>query len=359
MRTLLSIIIAFSACEIFAAGMSKEPVIITNCRAFPLRGDEESKTGLASRFANVQSDCDEINKVALNQLLDVSGISSGQNGIFKFRAFYPQSEACAIPSEAQEEEETGFFQSIINFFTFWESEDDKKDDACPKAASCTSPDRSYEFYIMYKVFPSEPARTPEFWISSDINFAKSTYAIATSDADKAGSYYIMEEATVAPSIVPEIFYALAQDFCAEGVALEARRTYSLGLLKMFEFIVGGSEGYTQEFVQSPDWLDKSKRIEALKTLRNYMFKNFANIKIDNSLDADGKNFADYMKLYSDQMVEQTKRITERKEQKFNIEETIYLDDASYAKAKKIVPTKPNFKSTQATPFCTETSCAES
>jgi hypothetical protein len=103
--------------------------------------------------------------------------------------------------------------------------------------------------------------------------------------------------------------------------------------------------------QSDDWLDDDKRIAALKTLRDYTLANFANIKVDNSLDADGKTFADYMKIYSDEFAAHVRKEAELEGKKLELEKTFALDDYTYQIAKD-VSAQTNIFVSEEIPSCT-------
>ena len=283
-RTILALQFALCAADAFAA-MSKEPVIITNCRSFAVRGDPESKTGLATRFVgSVETDCDDINKVSSNKIISVSGTMTGRNGVFSLRAFYPDGH-------------------------------------------------SYDHYVMFKASPN-PARDTELWLATSPDFARSTYAVAQTDTDKTRSMEMFADSQVAPSVVPAILYSFGQDYFLSDEGAEARRNYDLGLIKIYESIMGGSEGLTSDFVKSDDWLDSEKRGEALKTLRDYTIANIGNINLDNSLDPDGKLFADHMKIYSDEFVKMAQKEKEFESTKIIFEKTFALDDSAYQRAKE-------------------------
>ena len=287
LRHLGFIAAAFGVCFADAhAALSKEPVIITNCRSFGVRADSESKTGLAARFAGaVEGDCDDINKVSANKILSVSGTMAGQNGVFALKAFYPDGQ-------------------------------------------------SYDHFILFKAF-KDPSRDTELWMASSPDFARSTYAVAKSETDKTRPYGVFSDSYVAPSVVPAILYSLGSDLFVSDDLVSARRNYDMGLIRIYESIVGGSEGFTSDFVQSEDWFDGEKRAAALKTLRDFTLANFANIKVDNSLDPDGKSFADYMKIYSDEFVKLAEREAELQGKKLELEKTFALDDATYRIAKDV------------------------
>lgn len=277
------------------AEMSKEPVIITECRSFGVRSDSESKIGLASRFAEVKGDCNDINKVNQNQIISVNGTLNGQNGIFALKAYYPDGS-------------------------------------------------SYDHYILFKAFKNNPARPTELWMASSSDFSRSIYAIAKTETDKIRTYSVFSDSYVAPSVIPILLYSFGEGLWVRNVKdLEARREYDLGLLKIYESIVGGSEGFTEDFIKSNNWLDEEKRAAALKTLRDYTLANFGNIKVDNTLDAHGKTFADYMKIYSDKFVEMVKAEAELQGKKIELQNTFALDDATYQLAKEVSKTKPNAK----------------
>ncbi len=299
MKKVLSLIMLLGAfslfAELFAAGdCGQQPVSITNCRSFPLRGDEESKTGLASRYAQVESDCDSGNKVCLNIIKSAEGTIGGGNGIFTIAAFYPKGE-------------------------------------------------SYEHFVMFKVFPNKPEKATELWMATNKNFDKSTYAIAISDEDKEAPLRLFANAKLDESIVPTLLYSFGDDWNGDKETLEFRKNYDLGLLKIFEAIVGGTEGYTADFIKSEDWLDLNKRDAALKILRDYTLAHLSNI---NFTFGDSKDFADYLLSYSKQYETRLNQDAEINKDRANASRTFLLDEASFKAAKKLVEENKKYKKTE-------------
>lgn len=246
MRIFLAILAAAIAAEPLFAARAKEPVVITNCRAFAARSDSLSRTAIAGRFCDsVQSDCDDVNKVGFNQVVSVSGLGRSGGAIFEMRAFYPDGA-------------------------------------------------SYPYWLKV-VQPRETGAPCELWASSSPDFGRGTYAVAVSDADKAGFYSVFAEAACAPGVVPEILYSLGFADIPDG-ALRAR---DAELLKVLEAVLGGSEGYTSEFAASAEWSDPQKRASALAELRDYIIENARYSGIDGSMAPGPREFADSLRRASD------------------------------------------------------------
>ena len=67
--------VLFFVCADLSAARSQEPVVITTCRSFGARCDEQSKIALQNRFKPLEEqncgDCDDINKVCANAVSQV------------------------------------------------------------------------------------------------------------------------------------------------------------------------------------------------------------------------------------------------------------------------------------------------
>ena len=284
-RIILPIFFIALAGSLFAA-RSQEPVVITTCRSFEARCDEESKTALAGRFRENScascGDCDDINKVCANRMLSFDGLASGR-GVMKLEAVYPDG-------------------------------------------------KSYNYFILFKAHESDASRPVEYWASSSEDFARSTYALAVSEEDKKGCNAIFSAAEIAPRVVPAILYALGNDMSLTDAPQLARRQSDLALLDILERMIGSPEGYTKEFVQSPQWFDIAKRMEALKQLRDFILDNPRNLNLNPALDENGKSFAYYMQKFSDEYAERAKAQFALESRDFNPEKTPILDSAALAKA---------------------------
>ncbi len=287
-RLFLSAILILGFADAFAA-RSQEPVVITTCRAFGARSDEQSKIALKNRFKSADEqcatgDCDDINKVCSNAILSIDKTMQGEDGEILLRAFYPDG-------------------------------------------------KSYNYYILLNFRENDPDAVVEYWASSSADFKKSTYAIAISDEDKIGYDVIFRSGEVAPQVVPAIIYSLANDMSLTDTPQLARRQYDLALISILEAMVGGVKGYTKDFVKSDEWFDISKRNLALKTLRDYILDNPHLLNLNSSLDNDGKDFANYMQKFSDEYAVRVKEQFALESRDFDPSKTPILDSEAFAKAK--------------------------
>lgn len=285
-RLFLAPLLFFACIDSFAA-RSQEPVVITTCRSFGARCDEQSKIALQNRFKPLEErncgDCDDINKVCANAVLSFDGIMEGGDGKISLQAFYPDG-------------------------------------------------KSYNYFIRFNFRENDPSAPVEYWASSSDDFSRSTYAIAISDEDKAGYDAIFKSAEIAPSVVPAIIYSLANDMSLTDAPQLARRQYDIALLSILEAMGGGMKGYDKNFVNSGDWFDISKRMSALKVLRDYVLDNPKLFNINPALDAEGWDFAYYMKKFSDEYAERAKEQFKLECRDFNAAETPILDEAAMKKA---------------------------
>ena len=266
-RLFLASLLFFVYSDMFAA-RSQEPVVITTCRSFGARCDEQSKIALQNRFkpAGEQNcgDCDDINKIALE-------------------AFYPDGN-------------------------------------------------SYKYFILFNFRENDSSAAVEYWASSSADFKRSTYAIAISDEDKAGYDAIFKSAEIAPSVIPAIIYSLANDMSLTDEPQLARRQFDLALLSILEAMGGGMKGYDKVFVKSDSWFDISKRMSALKILRDYVLDNPGLFNINPALDAEGRDFAYYMKKFSDEYAARTREQFRLECKDFNEAESPILDEDALKKA---------------------------
>ena len=287
-RIFLSIFMLLFAGALFAA-RSQEPVVITTCRSFEARSDDQSKTALAGRFKEKScatcGDCDDINKVCANRILSFDGIMQGRDGVMKLEAIYPDAH-------------------------------------------------SYNYFILFKAHESDASRPVEYWAASSADFARSTYAIAISDEDKKGCNAIFSAAEIAPSVVPAILYSLGDDMSLTDAPQLARRNRDLALLDILERMVGSPRGYTKEFVQSPQWFDIAKRAEALRVLRDFILDNPRNLNLNPALDEGGKDFAFYMQKFSDEYAERAKAQFALESRDFDPAKSPAMDAEALAKARE-------------------------
>lgn len=285
-RLFLASLLFFVYSDMFAA-RSQEPVVITTCRSFGARCDEQSKIALQNRFkpAGEQNcgDCDDINKVCANAVLSFDGIMQGDDGKIALEAFYPDGN-------------------------------------------------SYKYFILFNFRENDSSAAVEYWASSSADFKRSTYAIAISDEDKAGYDAIFKSAEIAPSVIPAIIYSLANDMSLTDEPQLARRQFDLALLSILEAMGGGMKGYDKAFVKSDSWFDISKRMSALKILRDYVLDNPKLFNINPALDAEGRDFAYYMKKFSDEYAARTREQFRLECKDFNEAESPILDEDALKKA---------------------------
>ncbi|MBO6102838.1 MAG: hypothetical protein J6P03_06255 [Opitutales bacterium] len=233
MKTILLLAAAALAAIPFSlhAERSKEPVVITKCRSFSARNDDQSKIALAGKFRRENSqrpcgDCDDINDVCKNTLLEVSG--DGFETVFKLRAHYPDG-------------------------------------------------RFYDYFIKIAAPKNPFAEDAELWASSSADFGASTYAVAVSDSEKEGFYEIFRAAEGAEALAKNLLDAFAakgdiskltsaQKLAAQKTELERAR-----ILEALSGVCGG--GSASEFAASEEWFNPKIRAEKYAELRAKFLDN--------------------------------------------------------------------------------------
>ena len=270
------------------AARSQEPVVITTCRSFGARCDDQSKTALAGRFregCKTCGDCDDINKVCANKILSFDGIMQGKDGVMKLEAVYPDGQ-------------------------------------------------SYNYYILFNAHENDAEREVEYWASHSPDFGRGTYAIAISPEDKRGYDAIFAAAEIAPCVVPAIIYSLGNDMSLTDAPQIARRNSDIALLSILECMMGPVKGYTKEFVLSGEWFDISRRMAALKELRDFVLDNPGRINLNPALDEKGKDFAYYMQKFSDEFEARTKAQFALESRDFDAAKTPVLDAEALRRARE-------------------------
>lgn len=226
MKKLATILLLLANTIALFGAMSQEPVVITKCKSFSARGDDQSKIALASNYRNREEscsnsgDCDDINKVCRNAVLKFEIVENAPT--FTLRAFYPDGQ-------------------------------------------------NYDYFIKIKAPKNAFNDTAELWASTTANFNRSTYAIAVKDSEKKGFLEIFrlasDENKVAKDILPRLNSADLKKLSAEE-KLQTQKV-ELELVKIFEAMTNLDEsGYTSEFVASDDWFDESLRTQKLEILKS-------------------------------------------------------------------------------------------
>ncbi|MBR6388507.1 MAG: hypothetical protein IKS15_00060 [Opitutales bacterium] len=270
------------------AARSQEPVVITTCRSFEARCDDQSKTALAGRFrenCKTCGDCDDINKVCANKILSFGGIMQGKDGVMKLEASYPDGQ-------------------------------------------------SYNYYILFNAHEDDAEREVEYWASHSPDFKRGTYAIAISPEDKRGYDAIFASAEIAPSVVPAILYSLGNDMSLTDAPQLARRKSDLALLSILELMAGPVKGYTKEFVLSGEWFDISRRNLALKELRDFVLDNPCRINLNPAIDENGRDFAYYMQKFSGEYEARARAQFALESRDFDAAKTPALDAEALRKARE-------------------------